>query len=59
VEALRTGLDMVQISDPAEVEAAYRAVLTARIPAARLREALARVLVLKRSAGLLVPAAAG
>lgn len=58
VDALRAGVDMVQISDPAEVEAAYRQVLVAKIPAARLREALVRVLTLKRGAGLLGPPAA-
>ena len=50
VEALRTGIDMVQIADPADAEAAYRAVLAARIPRERLREALLRVLALKRLA---------
>lgn len=50
VEALRAGIDMVQVSEPAEAEAAYRAVLAARIPAGRLEEALLRVLALKRSA---------
>jgi beta-N-acetylhexosaminidase len=46
--ALRAGADMVQVSDPAEAEAAYRHVLAAKLPAARLREALHRVLALKR-----------
>ena len=52
VEALRAGIDVVQISDPAEAEAAYRAVLRARIPRARLQDALLRVLALKRATGL-------
>ena len=56
--AIAAGVDLIQIPDPAEVEAAYRHVLTAKIPAARLREALYRVLTLKRSAGLLGKAGA-
>lgn len=52
VEALRAGVDMVQISEPADAEAAYRAVLRAKIPRERLEEALLRVLALKRAAGL-------
>lgn len=55
VEALRAGIDVVQISDPAEAEAAYRAVLRARIPRGRLQDAVLRVLALKRATGL-VPA---
>jgi beta-N-acetylhexosaminidase len=51
VQALRAGIDMVQISEPADAEAAYRAVLEARIPRARLQEALLRILALKRAAG--------
>lgn len=58
VEALRAGVDMVQIGDPVAAEGAYRAVLRAKLPAARLREALVRVLTLKRSAGLFGGAAA-
>ena len=49
VEALRAGIDMVQISEPADAEEAYRAVLKAKIPQARLDDALYRVLSLKRS----------
>lgn len=52
VEALRAGVDMVQVPDPAQREAVLRAVLAARIPPERLREALLRVLVMKRAAGL-------
>lgn len=52
VEAIRSGIDMVQVPDPSDRGAAYRAVLAAvrdrRIPAARLREAVLRVLALKR-----------
>ena len=49
VLALKAGIDMVQISEPADAEAAYRAVLKAKVPQARLDEALFRVLALKRS----------
>jgi beta-N-acetylhexosaminidase len=49
VEALRAGIDVVQISEPEDAEAAYQAVLKAKLPPARLQEALYRVLALKRS----------
>lgn len=56
VEAIRAGADMVQISDPEGRDAAYGAVLAAvrarRIRPQRLREAVLRVLSLKRAAGL-------
>jgi beta-glucosidase-like glycosyl hydrolase len=52
VAALRAGVDMVQVPDPAQREPVLRAILAARIPPARLREALLRVLAMKRAAGL-------
>lgn len=56
-DAIKAGIDVVQIRDPTEADVAFRAVLRAarsgEIPAARLREALLRVLVLKERAGLL------
>ena len=51
VEALRAGADMLLVRDPADAEAAYRAVLAAvrtrKLPAGRLDEAAERVLALK------------
>ncbi|MDX6647654.1 MAG: beta-N-acetylhexosaminidase [Miltoncostaeaceae bacterium] len=57
VQAIAAGSDMVYISGPARgQEAAYRALLRAvrsgQIPAARLDEAVTRVLTLKREYGL-------
>lgn len=52
-EAIRTGIDLVLVPDPAQAEAVYTAVLRAvkqgRIPRARVRDAAARVLALKSS----------
>jgi len=57
VGALRAGVDLVWAGDEREAEAGRAAVLAAlrgrRLPAARVREALERVLELKRGAGLL------
>jgi len=57
VQALAAGADMVTISDPAQAaeagKAIRRAVASGAIPAARLDEAAARVLELKRKLGLL------
>jgi len=57
VQALAAGADMVQVSDPAGAAAARAALLKAArrgsIPAERLDQAVARVLSLKRSLGLL------
>ena len=58
VQALRAGADLLYISAPARDQAAaYRAVLAAvrekRVSAARLDEAVARVLGAKRDYGLL------
>ncbi|HEX8102074.1 MAG TPA: glycoside hydrolase family 3 N-terminal domain-containing protein, partial [Solirubrobacteraceae bacterium] len=56
VEALRAGADMVRVGDEAQALAARRAVVgalrTGKLPAARVNEALGRVLALKRRAGL-------
>ena len=55
VEALRAGIDLLAVHDPAEVPGAYRAVLDAvrggKVPRARVTEALHRVLTLKAGAG--------
>jgi beta-N-acetylhexosaminidase len=63
VAALTAGCDLLQVGDPRERDAAYEAVLAAvesgAIPAARVQEALVRVLTLKRRAGLLAVADAG
>lgn len=57
VRALRAGCDVVRVRSEVERDAAYRRVLSAartgRIPRARVREALLRVLTLKERAGLL------
>ncbi len=57
VEALRAGVDLIWAGDEREAEAGHAAVLDAlrrrKLPAARVREALERVLELKRGAGLL------
>ena len=57
VAALAAGTDLLYIPDPAEVAPAYDAVLDAvregKLPLARLREAVIRILELKRAAGLL------
>lgn len=56
VAALRAGADMVRVTEPADARAAYAAALQAvasgDIPAARLRQALHRVLAMKRAAKL-------
>ena len=57
VQALRAGSDMVVVSDPAQAAQARQAVLdaasSAALSRARLDEAVARVLTLKRRLGLL------
>ncbi len=58
VEALRAGADMLLVSGPAgDQQAAYAAVLQAvrsgRIPRARLEQAVARILSVKRDYGLI------
>ena len=54
VQALRAGIDVLAVHDPAEVPGAYRAVLAAvkagDVPRARVTEALHRVLTLKSRA---------
>jgi beta-N-acetylhexosaminidase len=59
VDALRAGIDLVRVGDPANVDAVYRAVLSAahsgRLPAARLRDAAAHVLALTARAALPAP----
>ena len=61
VAALRAGIDLLYVPDPAEAEPAYgrsSAVRAKTLDARRVREALLRVLALKRAQGLLAPAAA-
>lgn len=57
VAALKAGVDLLQVGDPTERDAAYAAVLAAvqrgDISGERLQEALTRVLALKQAAGLL------
>jgi beta-N-acetylhexosaminidase len=57
VQALAAGIDLVVVSDPGEAVAVRKAVLSAAregsIPQDRLNEAIARVLSLKQSLGLL------
>ncbi len=57
VEALRAGIDLLYVGDDRQADAAHRAVLnavrTGELPATRVREAVERVLELKRRAGLL------
>jgi beta-N-acetylhexosaminidase len=54
VDALRAGIDLLYVPDPSQQRRVYDAVVAAarsgRIPAARLQEAAARVLELKRAA---------
>lgn len=57
IEALKAGIDLLQVADPEERAAAYDEILRAarsrRIPPARLREAVEQVLALKERANLL------
>ncbi|MGI8623926.1 MAG: glycoside hydrolase family 3 N-terminal domain-containing protein, partial [Solirubrobacteraceae bacterium] len=56
VLALKAGIDLVYVPEPAQRSRAYDAVLRAarsgRLPRARVRDAVARVLELKRRAGV-------
>jgi beta-N-acetylhexosaminidase len=59
VAALNAGIDMVYVPEPGLREKLYKAVLGAvkdgKLSRARVREAVARILVLKRKAGLFTP----
>jgi beta-N-acetylhexosaminidase len=56
IEALKAGIDLVQISEPADQEgvavAIERAVKAGELPPERLEEAVGRVLKLKRGLGI-------